>query len=222
MKNKNLFYTLMLVLFAIILNAANANAQNRSRNTRVEKNGRNDRYERSERNNKSGIRERRLIENDYNFSHNVHYVPRYSVFKNIFRKPFKYIRLTYGGNPYYYNNGLFYTGYGTNYNLIRPPFGIRLGILPRGYWALQYGGYPYYYYSGVFYKTTDNNEYEVVQAPLGALIPELPKDAKQIVVNGQVFYEYLGTYYKEVLDEQGKVQFVVQGKDGVLNTNPNP
>jgi len=222
MKKKNLFYTIMLVIFAIILNVASVNAQNRSRNARVEKNGRDSRNERSDRNNKSGFRERRPSETDYNYRSNVHFAPRYSVFKNNFRKPSKHIRLTYGGNPYYYNNGLFYTGYGTNYNLIRPPFGIRLGILPRGYWSLQYGGYPYYYYSGVFYQTTDNNEYEVVQAPLGALIPELPKDAKQIVVNGQMFYEYLGTYYKEVLDEQGKVQYVVQGKDGVLNTSPNP
>lgn len=222
MKKKQLFYTIMLAVFAIMFNVTTLSAQNRNRNARVESNRRNDRNERSGTNERYGFGVSRNNERQYVYRPTVRYVPRYSIFKNIFRGPSNHTRLTYGGNPYYYNNGLFYSSYGANYTLIRPPFGIRLGILPRGYWSLQYGGYPYYYYSGVFYQTTENKEYEVVQAPLGAMVPEIPKDAKQVVVNGHVFFEYLGTYYKEVIDEQGKVQYMVQGKEGVLNTNPAP
>jgi len=136
-----------------------------------------------------------------------------------YRLPYNHIRLFYGGNPYYYSNGLFYSSYGLTYNLIRPPFGIRLGFLPNGYWPLNFGGYPYYYYGGTFYQNTQDNQYQVVQPPVGATVPSIPKGAKKIVVNGEPVYDYLGTFYKEVIDQNGKVSYQVQGKDGVLNTN---
>ena len=101
----------------------------------------------------------------------------------------------------------------------RFPYGLTFGLLPRGYWGFNFGGYPYYYYSGVFYRSTNSNQYQVVEAPIGAEVPSLPNDAKPIIVNDQKLYEYLGTYYKEVIDVNGKRHYIVQGKDGVLNTD---
>ena len=99
------------------------------------------------------------------------------------------------------------------------PIGLTLGLLPRGYWGFNFGGFPYYYYSGVFYQSTNNRQYQVVEAPIGAEVPNLPNDAKPIIVNEQKLYEYLGTYYKAVMDVNGKRHYIVQGKDGVLNTD---
>ena len=114
---------------------------------------------------------------------------------------------------------LFYAAYGDYFGLVAPPFGLTLGFLPRGYWGFNWGGYPYYYYSGVFYKPTEDKKYQVVVPPVGVEVPNIPKDAKPIVVNDQKLYEYLGTYYKEVMGADGKIKYIVQGKDGVLNTD---
>jgi hypothetical protein len=153
---------------------------------------------------------------------NSSYYSRPTGYRSIFRLPSNHVRISYGGYPYYFSNGLFYSSYGLYYNLIRPPFGIRIGFLPSGYWALNYGGYPYYYYSGIFYQNTQDNQYQVVQPPVGASVPSIPKDAKKIVVNGEPLFDYLGTYYKEIVDQNGKLSYIVQGKDGVLNTDQQP
>ncbi len=162
------------------------------------------------------------------FSSGVHFGNSFSGFGRgarilpyggVYRLPSSFLRLSFGGYPYYFAEGLFYASYGDYYGLVAPPFGLTLGILPRGYWGFNFGGFPYYYYSGVFYRPTDDKKYQVVQAPVGAEVPALPKDAKPIVINDQKLYEYLGTYYKEVMGEDGKVKYIVQGKDGVLNTD---
>jgi len=152
------------------------------------------------------------------FGYRGHVLP----YGGIYRLPSSYIRLSFGGYPYYFADGLFYASYGDYYGLVVPPFGLTMGILPRGYWGFSFGGFPYYYYSGVFYRPTEDKKYQVVQAPVGAEVPSLPKDAKQIVVNDQKLYEYLGTYYKEVMGADGKIKYIVQGKDGVLNTDKQP
>jgi hypothetical protein len=149
------------------------------------------------------------------YSHGAHILP----YGGIYRLPSSYLRLSFGGYPYYFADGLFYAAYGDYYGLVAPPFGLTLGFLPRGYWGFRWGGYPYFYYSGIFYKSTDDKKYQVVVPPVGAEVPNLPKDAKPIVVNDQKLYEYLGTYYKEVMGVDGKIKYIVQGKDGVLNTD---
>lgn len=147
------------------------------------------------------------------------YQPRFMPYGRRTRLPFAYTRIPFMGRPFYYTNGLYYTNYGNYYGLVAPPFGLTLGLLPRGYWGLNFGGFPYYYYSGVFYRSTNDHQYQVVEAPIGAEVPNLPNDAKQIVVNEQKLYEYLGTYYKEVIDVNGKRHYIVQGRDGVVNTD---
>lgn len=132
--------------------------------------------------------------------------------------PGPFINIHFGGNPYYYSGGLFYQPFGSYYRIIPPPFGIRIGILPRGYWSLTLGGYPYFYYNGIFYRKS-NNDYEVVKAPVGAEVPSIPRDAKTVVIDGSKYYEYNGTYYRETIRSNGEIWYTVEGKNGVLNTD---
>jgi len=131
--------------------------------------------------------------------------------------PRSFMRLSFGGNPYYFNNGLFYGFYGGYYGSIFPPFGISIGALPYGYWGFNYGGYPYYYHSGIYYRQNEN-QYEVVQAPVGASVPRIPTEAKVVVVNNEKYFEYNGTYYKEYVKQDGTIWYLIAGLNGVLNT----
>jgi hypothetical protein len=218
MKNKSSLKAIFIAMFSLFLIAQQSIAQRASRdrsqlrgNPVIVKpvapsiNNRNiSRYSNSR---------RPLITNRYS------YQPRFMPYGRRTRLPFAYTRIPFMGRPFYYTNGLYYTNYGNYYGLVAPPFGLTLGLLPRGYWGLNFGGFPYYYYSGVFYRSTNDNQYQVVEAPIGAEIPNLPNDAKPIVINEQKLYEYLGTYYKEVIDVNGKRRYIVQGRDGVLNTD---
>jgi len=132
--------------------------------------------------------------------------------------PRSFMRLSYGGYPYYFYDGLFYGYYGGYYGSIFPPFGISIGSLPYGYWGFNYGGFPYYYHSGIYYRQKEN-QYEVVQAPVGASVPRIPKEAKVVVVNNEKYFEYNGTYYKEYVKDDGTIWYLIAGLNGVLNTN---
>lgn len=132
--------------------------------------------------------------------------------------PRSFMRLSFGGYPYYFSDGLFYGYYGGYYGSIFPPFGISIGALPYGYWGFNFGGFPYYYHSGIYYRQKEN-EYEVVQAPVGASVPRIPKEAKVVVVNNEKYFEYNGAYYKEYVKEDGTIWYLIAGLNGVLNTS---
>jgi hypothetical protein len=218
MKNKSRLKAIFIALFSLLLIAQQSRAQRTSRN-------------------RSPLRGNQVIVKPlapsinnrsisrYNNARrpmiiNRHsYQPRFMPYGRRTRLPFVYTRIAYRGHPFYYSNGLYYANYGNYYGLVSPPFGLTIGLLPRGNWRFNFGGFPYYYYSGVFYRSTNDYQYQVVEAPIGAEVPSLPNDAKPIIVNEQKLYEYLGTYYKEVIDDNGKRHYIVQGKDGVLNTD---
>jgi len=211
MKKITKFYSIIIVMVALLLTSVVSNAQRGGRGGGGHFGG--------------GFSGNHFVGNSFGgsrFGGGNTYRARVLPYGGIFRLPSSYLRLSFGGYPYYFADGLFYASYGDYYGLIAPPFGLTLGILPRGYWGFNFGGFPYYYYSGVFYRPTEDKKYQVVQAPVGAEVPALPKDAKLIVVNEQKLYEYLGTYYKEVMGADGKLRYLVQGKDGVLNTDKQP
>lgn len=125
----------------------------------------------------------------------------------------------YHGINYSYYGGYYYRPYGSYFQLVAPPIGISIGVLPRGYRSIYVGSVPYYYYGGTYYRPGKNpNTYDVVDAPLGASVPELPQDAKVVVINGQKYYEMDGTYYKEDIRDNSEIWYTVVGKDGKLNT----
>ncbi|HEX2609148.1 MAG TPA: DUF6515 family protein [Flavisolibacter sp.] len=145
--------------------------------------------------------------------------PRYRVIPN------NYISIRFGGYPYYYNGGCFYSYFDNYYQPVYAPVGIRVRILPVGFININIGSHPYYYYEGVYYRRylDRNDEYEVVDAPLGASVARLPKGATTAVVNGEKFYEFNGTYYKEGTNERNEVLYTVVGKYGeVNNTDQQP
>ncbi|CAN5150784.1 hypothetical protein BH11BAC5_BH11BAC5_43890 [soil metagenome] len=132
-------------------------------------------------------------------------------------------RPAYGYGRGYYNNYFpayryhpIYRSYGFSH--FGPSFGFRLSILPFGYYPFYIGSNPYYYYDGIYYRPYSDGGYEVVEPPLGATVKHLPSGAKATVINGQKYYELGGTYYQEELTSNNKVQYVVVGTDGVINT----
>lgn len=146
--------------------------------------------------------------------HHYYSAPRVRI--SYFSNPYRII--PFGGASYYYSNGYFYRPYGSYFNLIIPPVGIHLNVLPSGYRTFYYGGEPYYYYNGIFYDR-HNDYYEVINAPIGAQLPELPGGARVVVINNEKFYELNGTYYKETIKDNGEIWYTVTGKHGVLNTD---
>lgn len=123
------------------------------------------------------------------------------------------------GIPYNYYNGYWYRPYGASFQIIAPPFGIRISSLPFGYSPIYGPWGDYYYYNNIFYRhpVNDNSQYEVVDAPLGAQVPELPKGAEVRVIDAQKYYELDGNFYKEDLRD-GQIWYTVVGKNGVLST----
>lgn len=99
-----------------------------------------------------------------------------------------------------------------------PTFGVRINILPVGYYPFYVGANPYYYNDGVYYRPYNGGGYEVTAAPLGATVKRLPSGSKVTVIDGQKYYELGGTYYQEEINEKNKLSYRVVGTDGVLNT----
>ncbi|MEO8112333.1 MAG: DUF6515 family protein [Ginsengibacter sp.] len=143
----------------------------------------------------------------------VAYGPRYSY------RPHNSISLYFGGFPYYYTEGLYYSYYSGYYQPVFPPFGIRISTLPFGYSRLYVGADPFYYYGGTYYRQYDDNNYEVVDAPMGATVSSLPNGAKSVLINDEKFYELNGTYYKEDRDSKGRTVYIVVGKNGEINNS---
>jgi hypothetical protein len=99
-----------------------------------------------------------------------------------------------------------------------PSFGVRINILPLGYYPFYIGSNPYYYNDGVYYRPYNGGGYEVTGAPLGATVKRLPSGSKVTVIDGQKYYELGGTYYQEEINEKNQLRYKVVGTDGVLNT----
>ena len=70
--------------------------------------------------------------------------------------------------PYYYQDGVFYTGSGHNFRTIMPPAGAIVASLPEDYIIVQYGGDPFYRVEDTLYR--------------------------QFVVDGAPYFEVLGQF----------------------------
>lgn len=156
----------------------------------------------------------------YKYGHYSHYPAYrpYTTYSNV--HTYAYVPIHYGGYDYRYNNGYFYRPYGSVFQVVAPPFGIRIATLPFGYNSFYIGPNPYYYFNGIYYRP-NANQYEVVAPPLGAVVNKLPSGAKVKVIDGQKYYEQNNTFYKEEFNENNKLTYRVVGTDGVLNTDPN-
>ena len=129
-----------------------------------------------------------------------------------------YVSIHFNNYSYRYQQGYFYRPYGSFFQMVIPPFGVRIATLPFGYRSFYIGPDPYYYYNGIYYRPYAH-EYEVIAPPLGAVVDKLPPGAKVKVIDGQKYYELNGTYYKEEINENNELSYTVVGTDGVLNTD---
>lgn len=167
------------------------------------------------------------VVNNYHYVPAYNYAPRRYVFVGAPRysiMPRGFLTIRFGGYPYYYHSGLFFSFYSGYYEPVFAPIGIRVSVLPIGYYPFWIGPQRYYYYDGVYYRNYNNldNEYEVVDAPMGAQVSALPKGATAVTINGEKFYEFNGTYYKEGVNSKDEVMYTVVGKYGhVNNTDEN-
>jgi hypothetical protein len=84
------------------------------------------------------------------------YYPRIGFYLNVL--PFGYYPFSYGGYPYYYNEGLFYQQYNHGYQVVAPPNGAEVPRLPRGTQDITIDGQQYFEKDGVYYqKVIDEN-----------------------------------------------------------------
>lgn len=150
-------------------------------------------------------------------------VNRYPAYgQRVARIPGPFININFGGNPYYYADGIYYRPNGGYFQVAFPPPGLRVNMLPSGYFPFYTGGYPYYYSNGIFYRNNNRSrDYEVIDAPVGAEVPALPSDARTMVIDGEKFYSVNGTYFKDEVKPNGELWYRVVGRNGVLNTNKN-
>ena len=156
------------------------------------------------------------------YSSGYNYAPRryiYSGYRHYSVLPRSSISIYFGGYPYYYNSGSFYSYYNGFYEPVYAPFGICVRVLPYGYYPFYMGAIPYYYYDGVYYRDHGDSQYEVIDAPMGAVVSKLPRGATVATVNGEKFYEFNGTYYKEGTNSKNEVVYTVVGKYGEINNS---
>ena len=125
-----------------------------------------------------------------------------------YKKPVVVNRYYYGGG--YHPRPSYYRPFS------RPSFGVRINILPRGYYPFSMGNSRYYYNDGLYYQPYQGY-YQTIAPPLGATVPSLPRGASSVFINNQTYYEYNGTYYLRSYNGTGK--FEVVGVNGVLQTD---
>ena len=102
---------------------------------------------------------------DMRHNHNHYYPAREYV---VPRLPPGYLDLTFGGGHLFFHSGVWFRPRGPEFVVVRPPVGIRLGLLPNSYSTIWSGGSPYYYANGVYYTAVPNTgEYIVVDPPPG-------------------------------------------------------
>ena len=108
--------------------------------------------------------------------HHDHYYPRRGYFARAL--PRNYLRLYYGGLPYYYWQGIWYNSSGLGFVVVPPPFGVVVPMLPPYYTTIWVGGVPYYYANDIYYAWRPAAQgYAVVQAPPDANVVTQPPPA---------------------------------------------
>ncbi|HEY4789394.1 MAG TPA: DUF6515 family protein, partial [Bacteroidales bacterium] len=121
--------------------------------------------------------------------------------------PHAAVRYAYGRRDFYVDHGIYYRPFHEGFRVIAPPFGFRIGFLPRGYLSFYIGGFPYFYYCGTYYVQRDG-QYEVVAPPVGAVVESLPPGYDKVVIDGQTYYTADGAQYKPILKD-GEIWYQV-------------
>ena len=79
--------------------------------------------------------------------------------------PYDHVRISIGGLPYYYIEGVFYRKGLSGYVMVTPPQGAVVRRLPEGYQMILFGNDIYYYYTAIYYQACKGG-YVVVPTPV--------------------------------------------------------
>lgn len=74
------------------------------------------------------------------------------------------VALTFGGRPYHYHGGVWFSPRGGRFAVVVPPVGVIVPLLPPAYVSLWIGGGRYFYANGVYYAPAPGG-YAVVAPP---------------------------------------------------------
>jgi Family of unknown function (DUF6515) len=77
------------------------------------------------------------------------------------------LAITFGGRPYHFQGGVWFSPRGGRFAVVMPPLGIVVPLLPPAYVSLWIGGGRYFYANGVYYAPATGG-YAVVAPPPGA------------------------------------------------------
>ncbi|MEP7164397.1 MAG: DUF6515 family protein [Ferruginibacter sp.] len=149
---------------------------------------------------------RRPVYNARNPGWRYSYLPRRHAIITSFSYPYQTIY--YGGYGYRYCDGVYYRPYNNAFQVVTPPFGIFINILPFGYRRVVVHENPYYYYNGTYYDEYESS-YRVVAPPVGAIVESIPEGYETIVIDGETYYKVDDVQYKPVVQDNGEIWYEV-------------
>jgi Family of unknown function (DUF6515) len=98
------------------------------------------------------------------------------------------ISIGFGPSQFFFHSGVWFRPLGGRFEVILPPLGIIIPVLPPAYVTLMIGGAPYYYANGVYYAAAQQG-YAVVAAPPGAETAQpLPPAAVPVALPAPIIY----------------------------------
>ena len=112
--------------------------------------------------------------------------------------PPDYSQVNVSGNPYYYDQGVYYQPGQSGYVVVAPPLGAVVPAVPPGAESMQVGSNIYYYAGAAFYVQTQQG-FLVVAPPIGVTIGALPPNATALNINGAIYYQAGPTYFMPVM-----------------------
>lgn len=123
---------------------------------------------------------------DQRYNHNRYYPrPGYAI-KALSNRHYK---THFHNRYYYYDSGVWFRSGGIGFEVVIPPVGIYVPVLPPYYTTIWAGSYPYYYADDVYYRwRPDRNTYQVVEPPASIVNQPQPLLADELYVypqNGQ-------------------------------------
>jgi hypothetical protein len=114
------------------------------------------------------FRDQRFLDSRYHHDH--YYPPRGHEFRVL---PPGYFVRVYGGNRFYFSEGVWYRPFAGGFIVADPPIGIAIPLRPAYYTQVWVGGIPYYYANNVYYMQRPEG-YVVVPPPSGTVVTAPP------------------------------------------------
>ena len=111
---------------------------------------------------------------------------------------------------------------GVNVGVVIPPPGSSVRGLPPGAVKREINGITYYYRNDMYFRELQEGGFEVVEAPIGATLYRIPAGAELRKIEGRYYYEKNGTLYARETDRNGRVVYIIAGKNGTLGNDFEP